>query len=332
MSQPSAWKSIQQGLIPALGNREAVPGAIVSVSTAGDMVNPHPHLHCIVSAGAWIGDSFAPWPDALTGERLEALFRRHVLKMLVRQERLEQDTADRLLQWGKSGFSVFVGEPIASHADESLLRLARYLVKPPVSLLSFSPLGPRARSGRADHTIPRPLLQREPGSSPQGNRDDQSAISPITPQPLPEPPSRKAFRLAWAALLSWVWGVDILRCPLCGGEQTPGWPASTSAATLSSSPCQCQITASLSSRGPACVSTPTGTTLPGTWSCTGGTTMVNSTIQAAHPNQMGDKCGEAYCGTTPSPGSSPTREIRPIGGPERVRARARKRSICVLRS
>ncbi|MHB2020056.1 MAG: transposase [Candidatus Xenobia bacterium] len=110
----------------------------LSVSTAGDLVKPHPHLHCIVSSGAWVGDSLLPWPDALTGDRLEALFRRHVLKMLVRQERLEQDTADRPLRWGKSGFSVFVGEPIAHQADESLPRLASYPVKPPVCLQRLS--------------------------------------------------------------------------------------------------------------------------------------------------------------------------------------------------
>ena len=118
-----AWKTIHQGLKTALDNRDALPGVICSVSTAGDMVNPHPHLHCLVSAGAWLGDSFLSWPDVLTGDRLEALFRRHVLKMLVRQQHLEQDTADRLLRWSRSGFSVFVGEPIAPHADESMLRL-----------------------------------------------------------------------------------------------------------------------------------------------------------------------------------------------------------------
>ena len=133
-----AWKTIRQAFSTALGSREIVPGVIVSVSTSGDLVNPHPHLHCIVSAGAWTGERFAPWPDAITAERLEALFRCHVLKMLVRQQRLEQENAERLLRWGRSGFSVFVGEPIAPHADESLLRLARYLVKPPVSLQRLS--------------------------------------------------------------------------------------------------------------------------------------------------------------------------------------------------
>ena len=42
---------------------------------------------------------------------------------------------------------------------------------------------------------------------------------PIAHEALPDTPSRKAFRISWAALLARVWDVDVLRCPLCGGER-----------------------------------------------------------------------------------------------------------------
>ena len=58
-----------------------MPGGIVSVATAGDTSNPHPHLHSIISAGAWDKTSgeFFPWPFCLRAELLTELFRRQVL-------------------------------------------------------------------------------------------------------------------------------------------------------------------------------------------------------------------------------------------------------------
>ena len=110
---------------------------------------PHPHLHAVVAAGAWVDGEFVPWPAVVTSERLEAMFRRHVLAMLVREERLHEATAERLASWSHSGFSVFVGRSIEPDDEEARLRLARYLVKGPVSLeryeilLTYSRCGPR---------------------------------------------------------------------------------------------------------------------------------------------------------------------------------------------
>ena len=58
-----------------------------SIATAGDLGNSHPHLHCIVSDGAWDKrtGAFYPWPRWLTSEQLTELFRRQVLAMLVRE-------------------------------------------------------------------------------------------------------------------------------------------------------------------------------------------------------------------------------------------------------
>ena len=105
------------GLEVALDRVGIVPGAMVSVASAGDTGNLHPHLHSLVSDGAWDRKTgqFFPWPAWLTGERLTELFRRQVLAMLVREERLAEETQQRLLAWHPSGFSVFVGTPIGAH-------------------------------------------------------------------------------------------------------------------------------------------------------------------------------------------------------------------------
>jgi hypothetical protein len=38
---------------PSLKNTEAVPGAIIAIQTFGDLVNFHPHLHALGSAGVF---------------------------------------------------------------------------------------------------------------------------------------------------------------------------------------------------------------------------------------------------------------------------------------
>ena len=133
-----AWTTLRRGLSTAVGDSQAVPGAIIARATAGELANPHPHLHAIVSCGAWAdggrGDCLRAWPSHLTGEQLEMLFRREVLALLVKREHLAQGTAEKLMQWSPSGFSVWLGDPIEPHEVESRLRLARYIVKSPVAL------------------------------------------------------------------------------------------------------------------------------------------------------------------------------------------------------
>ncbi len=243
-----AWNTVRLGLQTAL-DRSVVPGAVVSVATAGDLTNPHPHLHCIVSAGGWrASGEFVPWPSWLSAERLTELFRRQVLAMLVREERLSETTQDMLLSWEHSGFSVFVGDPVAPDQVESRERLARYVVKPAVALdrLSYTPETCRvtvhsSKRGEqreltaldfmadlavhvpdhGEHTV---LYYGRASNRARGERKKAVAQSPppegelpaVSPAPAP-PRGRKAFRLAWAALLKRVWHIDALRCHVCDG-------------------------------------------------------------------------------------------------------------------
>lgn len=132
------WKVVKRALRVALKAPQAVPGAVAALATAGDILNANSHVHMILSAGAWSGKgpdaTFLPWPSCLTAERLTELLRRSVLAMLARRQRLTEDTAARLLSWGHSGFSIWYGVPIQPWETESRQRLARYLIKAPVSL------------------------------------------------------------------------------------------------------------------------------------------------------------------------------------------------------
>ncbi len=175
--------------------------------------------------------------------------------MLVREERLSDNTRDRLLAWNPSGFSVFVGEPIAPYNNESRERLARYLVKPAIALERFfyNPETCRVtvhstRTGmpreltaldflaelsvhvpdHGEHTV---LYYGRASNRSRGERKKAEALAQPVPKDSahenscpdeviddPSGPSRKTFRMTWAALLKRVWDIDALRCPRCQGQ------------------------------------------------------------------------------------------------------------------
>jgi len=243
-----AWKTLKQGLRAALGQPDAEPAAVISKASAGDLGNPNPHLHCVVAHGAWVEDRFVEWPPRLTAERLEELFRRRVLAMLVKQQRLTEDTMEKLRAWQHSGFSVFIGDPIGEEATGSRARLARYIVKPPVALerLSYDAAtcqvtyvsvkrGEQKTFTALDfiaqlsvhipdfreHTV---TWHGRWSNRSRGNRKSLALSPEEQPQPASEdvplaPPGRKAFRMAWAELLARVWEADVLTCSRCGGER-----------------------------------------------------------------------------------------------------------------
>jgi len=254
-----AWKSVLQGLRTALGESTAVPGAVLALATAGDLLNAHCHIHGLVSAGAWVGFGvqarFLPWPEALTQERLEDLFRRLVLRMLVRRERLAESTADRLLEWRHSGFNIFLGLPVEPWETASRRRIARYILKSPLSLerLHYDETSCRVTYGSkkrghersmsaldflAELTV-HVLSRGQHQALYYGRCSNRSRGMRCHEQQATEPPldrgetedsdidcnptftqRRRAFRLRWATLLQRVWGVDVMACPRCASRMT----------------------------------------------------------------------------------------------------------------
>ncbi len=117
---------------PACGGcPAAVPRLIVCVQTFGTVAHWHPHLHVLMSDGAFRRDgSFVPLPEP-DATVLEGLWRRSVLAVFVRQGWLEEDAAAGMLAWPHSGFGAYLGPRIEDGA--SLLRVARYCARAPVA-------------------------------------------------------------------------------------------------------------------------------------------------------------------------------------------------------
>jgi hypothetical protein len=129
------YETLEEFFREVTKDRDAVPGAIISIQTYGrDPVPFHPHLHCLSSEGCFSRDgSFHPIPWVDT-EKMMRLFRHKLFQALLAKELITTTIVDLLLSWQHPGFSVFRGEPVEPDDRAARERLVRYLLHPPFAM------------------------------------------------------------------------------------------------------------------------------------------------------------------------------------------------------
>ena len=236
----------------AFGESDLVPGVISLPQSFGSLAHWHPHLHLVVTDGAFRRDgSFV----ALTVHDVAVLtetWRRVVLALFVRQGWLEADAAASMLSWPHSGFSAHVGPRIEPEDRASVLRVARYGARAPVAesrlryhaeraeveLVADRTDGPYAGVHRmsaleflarwVDHVPERYEVRvRYAGAYATRRRvwwrrrGIELARRSGDPLEAEEPeaswPALQARRRRWAELLRRVFRVDVEVCRRCGG-------------------------------------------------------------------------------------------------------------------
>ncbi len=73
-----AYESIKELMIEAVGNDKARPGVVAVPQTFGNVLNPHPHTHCLASRGLWDEKGQwlpVPYIDTIAAEKLFRLKR-----------------------------------------------------------------------------------------------------------------------------------------------------------------------------------------------------------------------------------------------------------------
>jgi len=121
-------------MVAATGEDNLHPGMVAVVQTAGDLANWHPHVHALVSRGGWTGDW--QWvPIAYVDENAaELLYRHKVMRMLQGEGLLTEERTELLLSWRHTGFSVHNRVRVEPEDGRAVERLARYIMRPPISL------------------------------------------------------------------------------------------------------------------------------------------------------------------------------------------------------
>jgi hypothetical protein len=253
----AAYETAREMIGAALPAQDALtPGMIAVVQTFGDDLNWHPHVHALVTRGGW--DRSGAWTPVpfVAGEAAALLFRHKVLAFLTREGLLDEERARLLLSWRHSGFSVHTSVTVPPGDGEGLERLARYLLRPPVSLerlhldeqartIAYArrpghaswlpapaappPLDPDDFLARMIMHIPEPRLHviryygayssvvRARRRREEAARGDGAECRPSPPAAEPrDDPELRALRRRWADLIRRIYEVDPLVCPRCG--------------------------------------------------------------------------------------------------------------------
>ena len=224
-------------------------GMIAILQTFGDSLNFHPHIHALVACGLWEEDVFRPYVFCSDDYRSMAkLFRAKVLRTLTKDEAITPDLAERILRWRHtSGFQVNGDVYIPQDDPEGLVRILRYIARPPISFrrvtydrktgqvtiykhkrvngkpaiaITLHALELIARL--AKHIPPKGThSQRYYGVYSTRYRTLQKKTTgPVgsTPSDQDQSCSSKTKNRGWAMLLKQVFEVDPLTCPTCGNS------------------------------------------------------------------------------------------------------------------
>jgi hypothetical protein len=130
----AAYETIRE-LMSAAAATMLRPGFVAVVQTFNSDLRFHPHIHGIASAGGWDAEGkWIPLP-AIDSRSAELLFRHKVLALLRDRGLLDDDRIALLLSWtDHTGFSVDNSVVVDASDTAGLARLARYLMRSPVSL------------------------------------------------------------------------------------------------------------------------------------------------------------------------------------------------------
>jgi len=129
-----AWQSILQTYRALLGD-DATPGGVLAIQTFGSLMHFHPHIHGLVTDGAFTPDGrFHPVPVNLTDEPFRRIWEDNVFRLLLDAGRIDHTVVSQIRSWRHSGFSVDRSVHIPAGDRDGLERLAQYMARSPFSL------------------------------------------------------------------------------------------------------------------------------------------------------------------------------------------------------
>jgi len=242
----------------AAGDEGMRPGMVSVVQTAGDLGNWHPHVHALVSRGGWTRDG--EWiPVAFVDEHAaELLFRHKVIRLLQGVGLLSEERTEVLLSWRHTGFSIHNRVVVEPEDQPAVERLARYIMRPPISLerMAWDGAGEVRYRRKRGHEFaglnereveafdPAEFLARVIMHIPEPRRHvvryygwysnvsrgkrrkaavengDVGGVDdgPDSRAARAEARDGPAMRRSWAQLIKRIYEVDPLVCPSCGSE------------------------------------------------------------------------------------------------------------------
>jgi hypothetical protein len=131
---PLAWETVREVYAALLGP-EATPGGIIGIQTFGSLLHFHPHLHALITDGAFTAEGhFRPLPANLTHEPFVRLWEQKVFQLLVDEGLMQPAVVQQMRSWRHSGFHVDRSVVLARGDRKGIEQLGQYLARCPFSL------------------------------------------------------------------------------------------------------------------------------------------------------------------------------------------------------
>jgi ribosomal protein S27E len=128
-----AWQSLVDVYHTVLGE-DATPGGILAIQTFGQLIHFHPHLHGLITDGAFTHDGrFIPLPQ-MSHEPFLRLWEDQVFRLLLDDGKIDSALVAQIRSWGHSGFGVDRSVHIDPGDRPAVERLAQYMARGPFSL------------------------------------------------------------------------------------------------------------------------------------------------------------------------------------------------------
>jgi ribosomal protein S27E len=248
----AAYETVHEMLdAAAVGCDSFRTGMVAVTATAGDLLNVNTHVHAVVPRGGWAADgTWIPVPF-VNNDIAEKLFRGKVLAFLQSEGLLGEERAQMLLSWNhNSGFSVDDSVRVEPEDISAMERMARYMLRPPLSLermcydgdddVVYRRKGSNGQPGQEERFdaldflarviahIPEPRLHTNfyfghYSNSSRGRRKKgkEASLGPGVAEASKDDglstAERRARNRAWAVLIKRVYEIDPLVCKNCGG-------------------------------------------------------------------------------------------------------------------
>ena len=247
-----AWTCLKAEARRLLGREDVVPGMIAAIQTHGELLHWHPHIHVLITCGAWTPEGdFLELPE-FDMERLLVAWQEAVFELYLAEEKVEPEVVENMRTWQHSGFSVDQSVFLPAGDQAGIERLIQYMTRCPFSLSRLvkvsdtgqivyqaekqacrafpDPQGDGIRAGvKRNFQILPPLdflaefTQHIPpkGShliryygwySNKSRGVRKKAQAAVSDEPSSEEPTTSRSRQAWAMLIKRVYEVDPLCC------------------------------------------------------------------------------------------------------------------------
>ena len=129
-----AWQTVRE-VYQALLGPNATPGGIIAIQTFGSLIHFHPHLHGLITDGAFTPEGhFVLVPQNLTHEPFLRLWEHKVFRLLLDEGLIQPPLVNQMLSWRHSGFHVDRSVLLARGDRKGIEQLAQYLARCPFSL------------------------------------------------------------------------------------------------------------------------------------------------------------------------------------------------------